>query len=111
MPSVTPSIEARAKCPASKVLELTPSQTPVPFGTLGVRSPSKYGSNSNPLDPAGTRPASAANRSCVQAKSLRTISVAIVTFIVQSSGSQQFVESQKAAISPSGSIIGLSAQA
>ena len=37
--------------------------------------------------------------------------VATVTFIVQSKGSQRFVESQKAAISPTGSTTGFSAQA
>ena len=37
MPSVTPSIAARAKWPALKVFLFTPNQTPVPSGTLGVR--------------------------------------------------------------------------
>ena len=62
-------------------------------------------------EPAGTRAASAANFSCDQPKSSRTISVATVTFIVQSSGSQRLVESQNAAISPCGSTTGFSAQA
>ena len=44
-------------------------------------------------------------------KSCRTISVAAVTFIVHNSGSQRLVESQKAAISPTGSITGFSEQA
>src|SRR6266705_2635351 len=111
MPRVTPSIAARAKCPASNVFLFTPNQTPVPSGTFGVRSPSKYGSNSNPFAPAGTRADSAAYFSWDQPKSSRTISVATVTFIVQSNGSQRLVESQNAAISPSGSTVGLSAQA
>ena len=48
--------------------------------------------------------------SCVHPKSSRTISVATVTFIVQSNGSQRFVESQNAAISPCGSTTGFSEQ-
>ena len=44
-------------------------------------------------------------------KSFRTISVATVTFMVQSNGSQRFVESQNAAISPWGSTTGFSEQA
>src|SRR5438105_14453169 len=102
---------ARAKCPASKVFLFTPNQTPVPSGTFGVRSPSKYGNNSNPFDPAGTRADSAAYFSWDHPKSSRTISVATVTFMVQSRGSQRLVESQNAAISPSGSITGFSEQA
>src|SRR6476660_4592436 len=111
MPRVTPSIAARAKWPASNVFLLTPNHTPVPSGTLGVRSPSKYGSNNNPFDPGGIRLDSAAYFSCDHPKSSRTISVATVTFIVQSKGSQWLVESQNAAISPWGSTTGLSAQA
>src|SRR5437667_251711 len=55
MPRVTPSMEARAKWPASKVFLFTPNQTPVPSGTLGVRSPSKYGRSRSPLAPGGAR--------------------------------------------------------
>src|ERR1039457_3365323 len=111
MPKVTPSIAARAKWAASKVCWLTPNQTPVPSGTFGVRSPSKYGSNSRPREPAGTEAALAPNFSYDQPKSSRTISVATVTFIVQSNGSQRLVESQKAAISPCGSTPAFSEQA
>lgn len=44
-------------------------------------------------------------------KSLRTISVATVTFIVHRRGSHWLAESQNAAISPCGSTTGFEAQA
>ena len=88
-----------------------PSITPVPSGMFGVRSPSRYGRSIRPCEPAGTLAALLAKVSCVYSKSCRIISVATVTFIVQSKGSQRFVESQNAAISPSGSTTGFSEQA
>ena len=78
------------------------------FGTSGTI----YACCEQPVvDPQGEIAASASNFSIDQPKSSRTISVATVTFMVQSSGSQRLVESQKAAISPWGSTTGLAAQA
>ena len=94
-----------------KVFGVTPMKVPLPSGTFGVRSPSKYGSTRRPPAPAGDLLTAESILWCVHLKSRRIISVATVTFIVQRSGNQRLVESQKAAISPFGSMTGFSAQA
>jgi len=72
------------------------------FGEFGVRLPSKKGISISPALPAGTEATALDRSSCDNSNRARTISVATVTFIVQTSGNHWPVESQNAATSPFG---------
>ena len=80
-------------------------------GSGGVRSPPKYGSRRSPPAPAGAAATSASKSATSRPNSARVSSVATVTFIVQTSGSQPPELEQKAASSPRGSTTGRSAKA
>ena len=98
---------ARAKCAGSRLRVVMPCITPEPRGRLGVRSPLRYGRKSSPRRAgrdASHRAASMAAWS--QLNMARACSVATVTFMVQTSGSQPSVLSQNAATSPSSSTTG-----
>jgi len=69
LPRVAVILATVAVLAAVNVRGVTPRKTPVPSGTLGVRSPSRYGNRSRPSAPGFAFAASAAYCSCVQPKS------------------------------------------
>ena len=83
-----------------------PWSTPLPRGRFGVRSPFRYGRNSNPPAPGSVEATAVSRCATSQPNISRACSVATVTFIVQISGSQPSVLSQNAATSPSSSTTG-----
>ena len=84
--------------PAVKVFGGRPGKLRCPPGHWGcARLQGREAGWKPAREPTGALAASAANWSWDILKSLRTISVATVTFMVQSRGSQRLVESQKAA--------------
>ena len=68
----------------------------------------RYGSSTRPSHPGGVFETMVSSSAWLSPRSSRISSVATVTFMVHTRGSQPLVESQNAAISPPGSTTGAS---
>ena len=116
---VAPSIAARYATPGSaRDPGRRPSSAPVASGQLGVRSPTRYGRKRTPPQPGGTSRARAASASCDAASAppptpggfahARASSTTRVQLRVHSRGRYPPSASQKGAMAPVTSRIGLS---